>query len=223
MKFIFPFFFLSISVVYGQTDQVKKKSFKALLKEKQLSLEIGKANKYESFQDNNTYTNHYFGVTTDFPDGWEKDRGMSEFSICRALNRDSSATLTLMCGPLNLSKTDEVKHQKVFQVSPLDYMKKLYGADFRKSYEEEYKNSSTLGVYDFKLEERKVRNVNYLVISYRYDERTDNQVLTFKAVIYQTILWGTTYTITYIVPELYFREPQLNNVLRFTNYINPNN
>lgn len=204
-------------------SKIFKKSFKKFLKEKNISMDIGVKNEYETLQTNNTYTNHYFNIATDFPDKWLYDRGMSDYAIFRAFVRDSGFTISLIAIPIILKENESIKSiQEEFQKDPITYINKSYNNNYSSYIINQLKTQTNHNVYDFEMNSETVRTTNYLKYFYKYDEIVDNETIPFKICTYQTILWGINYTFTYGAPETFYNQHQIDEVIFRTNYINPN-
>lgn len=196
-------------------------SFKKFLKENNIDMNIDVPNQYETVQPNNKYSNHYFNLTTDFPDHWEHDRGVSEYSIFRTVNPDSAISLALMATPINCDKTLPNDSFKSFQESPLKTFNDAYGGDYKGYLLKQLRLISTEKITQLEIREKKIRNVNFLITYYASTEVYEGIEVEFMSTSYQTVLWGTLYTFTYHVPLIFFDPSLFSTVLAATNFINP--
>jgi hypothetical protein len=198
----------------SQPEETTKVPFKKFLKSKGISMDIKIQNQYETFQPGNKYSNHYFNVVTDFPDNWEVDRGMSEYSLFRAYQADSALSLAISTVPIE----SENEGSNIFH-NPLDRMNSMANGDYRSFLMNQLKKNTSSDIYDFQLSEEKIRSDNFLVHSYKYDETVDNMVIPFYSISYQTILWNVVYTIGYSGPLAFYDQRLMDEVLDRTNFI----
>jgi len=194
-------------------------SFKQFLKENDIDINISIPNKYETIQPYNKYSNHYFNVTTDFPDNWEYDRGVSEYSIYRTFQPDSALTLALIAVPVNSTTSNEIHSE--FQSAPLNTMNKLNGGAYKNYLLKELTNNTTKQVYDFEFKEKKIRTTNYLIYSYKYNETYKELEIQVICVGHITILWGVIYTIHYNAPYYFYDSKLIEQVMKRTNFTKP--
>ena len=204
-----------------RTDKIENKiehtkvGFKELLISEKLSIELDVANKYETVLNGNLYSNYYFNISTDFPDSWKIDRGMSKYSIFRGHIADSGMMIALIVIPTDISKSNES-----FQTSPLLTLKNSLGTDYKNIFFNQLVSNSQLDAYNFQIDEEMIRSYNYLKYSYNYYEIVDNEKIVFKAKGYNTFLWGCSFTIMYSAPEVFFNSDVIDNAVFKTNYIN---
>ena len=198
----------------SQSEETIKVPFKSFLKSKGISMDINIQNQYETFQPGNKYSNHYFNVVTDFPDNWEVDRGMSEYSLLRAYQADSALSLAISAVPTE----SENEGSNTFN-NPLDRMNSMANGDYESFLLDQLKKNTSSDIYDFQLSEEKIRSDNFLVNSYKYDETVDNMAIPFYSISYQTILWNVVYTIGYSGPLAFYDQSVIDEVLDRTNFI----
>jgi len=196
-----------------------KMSFKEFLKKGKVDMEITIPNKYETLLPGNLYSNYYFNLTTDFPDNWKIDRGVSDYSIIRASIEDSAMTIALIAVPANLKNSSEESHED-FQRAPLNTMNKTFG-DYKNYMAEQLNSVSKIKPYDLSMHEEKIRNTNYLVYSYKYNETVEGNKYAGKTLGYQTVLWGVSYTLEYTAPDIFFNLEIIKSAVSNTNYLNP--
>ncbi len=202
-------------------SKIFKKSFKVFLKEKNIDMDINVPNKYETLQPKNNYSNHYFNVVTDFPDNWEHDRGASDFALFRTVNADSAISIALIAVPISTKEPFSDEFHKDFQIAPLKTVNEINGGDYKGYILKQLSLNSTAKIYDFKISEEKIRNTNYLISSYKYNETNKGIEIPFITVQYQTAWWGVSYTFSYSVPFKFYSNDLIETVIKRTNYINP--
>ena len=200
-------------------DEAFKMSFIAFLKTKKIPLDIAIPNKYETILPGKSYTNYYFNITTDFPYTWKIDRGPSEYSIIRASVEDSAMTISVIGIPANILNANQDSH-KDFQSSPIATLNKTFG-DYKNYMVKQITSISNIKPYEFEIHEEKIRNTNYLVYSYKYNETVEGTEYAGKTLGYQTILWGVSYTIEYNAPAVFFNAKVIKSVIYSTNYLSP--
>ena len=184
-----------------------------------ISLNLAIPNKYETILPGNSYANYYFNITTDLPATWMIDRGSSEYCIIRALIKDSAMTISLIAVPANVINTSQDSH-KDFQSSPIATLNKTFG-DYKDYMVKQITSLSNIKPYEFNIYEEKIRNTNYLVYSYKYNETVEGTEYAGKTLGYQTILWGVSYTIEYNAPAIFFNPKVIKSVIYSTNYLSP--
>lgn len=202
-------------------SELFKISFKKFLKEKNINMDIDVPNQYETLQPKNKYSNHYFNVTTDFPDNWEHDRGVSDYAIFRTFNADSAVSLALIAIPVNSEKPISDESHKDFQLAPLKTFNNNFGGDYKSYLLKQLSLNTTKKIYDFEFVEKKIRSTNYLIHSYKYNETVEGVEYPFITTNYQTILWGVSYTFGYSVPLQFYNPIVMETVMNRTNFINP--
>ena len=209
----------NIALKYVDKDDAFKKSFIAFLKTEEIPLDIAIPNKYETILPGNSYANYYFNITTDFPDTWKIDRGPSEYSIIRASVEDSAMTISVIAVPANVINANQDSH-KDFQSSPIATLNKTFG-DYKNYMAKQITSISNIKPYEFNIHEEKIRNTNYLVYSYKYNETVEGTEYAGNTLGYQTILWGVSYTIEYNAPAIFFNAKVIKSVIYSTNYLSP--
>lgn len=200
-------------------DDAFKMSFKEFLKNEKIAMDLAIPNKYETILPENTYSNYYFNITTDFPDTWKIDRGLSDYSIIRATIEDSAMTVSLIAVPANVINAKQNSH-KDFQSSPISTVNQIFG-DYKDYMVKQITSVSNITPYEFNIHEEKIRNTNYLVYSYKYNETVEGNKYAGKTLGYQTILWGVSYTFEYNAPDIFFNAEVIKSVISNTNYLSP--
>ena len=184
-------------------------------------MNIDVPNQYEIIQPGNKYSNNYFNLTTDFPDNWEHDRGVSEYAIFRTFNADSAISLSLIAMPINCEKTFQNGTLNNFQGAPLETFNKAYGGDYRSYLKKQLSLTTTHNIDQLEIREKKIRDINFLITFYTHNETYEGVKIRFISTSYQTILWGVVYTFSYSVPFVFYDTNLFSNVLSATNFINP--
>lgn len=228
-KILYNFYTIFILVLASSCVQNKnydnpvklkaKLPFKTFLKSKKISIEINVPNEFETFQSENKYANYYFGVSTILPLDWKIDRGVSEFTLIRAVNEQESSSMTMMAIPIEIidsAKAEE--NQRKYSESPLKTMNSIANGDFRKKMYEEVSASTNTKLSNFKVGEVFIGTTNYLKFEYEFDNKFENESFAFKTIGYQVILWGVNYTISYTAPLKYFDDNLIRQSLMNTNY-----
>jgi len=198
-----------------------KISFKNFLKEKDIDMNIDVPNQYETIQPDNKYSNYYFNITTDFPDHWEHDRGLSDYAIFRAFKADSAFSLALIAMPINSEKPISEESHKEFQLEPLKTLNQNFGGDYKSYLLKQFGLNSTIKLYDFEFKEIKIKTTNYLTYSYKHNETYEGVEIPLITIGYQTILWGVLYTFSYNAPYDYHKPNIIEDAIQSTNFINP--
>jgi hypothetical protein len=202
-------------------SELLKSSFKQFLKENKIDMDLEVPNQYETLQPGNKYSNYYFNLTTDFPDNWEHDRGVSDYAIFRTYQPDSAFSMSLIAIPIKSDNPISEESHLEFQREPLKTLNKDFGNDYEGYLLKQLNNVSIEKVYDLKLKDVKIRSVNFLSYSYKRNETYDGVEVPFITIAYQTILWGVTYTFNYSAPFEFHNPNIFESVLSGTNFVNP--
>ncbi len=189
-----------------------KKTWKQFLKDNNIDLTVSNANSFETLQQNNIYSNHYYNIATDFPDSWTVDRGNSEITVLRTINRDSALTISLNVVP---NKKEE---ESKFNKSPLKFINESVKGKNYEVYLKEFMKDSNMDIYDVSLSEQIIRSKNYLKTTFYYNEISDNYKVKFKVCNYQTMVFNLTYTFIYTSPEIFYNQNIIDEVIFRTNY-----
>jgi len=189
-----------------------KKTWKQFLKDNHIDLTASNTNSFETLQQNNIYTNHYYNIATDFPDDWTVDRGNSEITVLRTINRDSALTISLNVVP---NKKDVESN---FNLSPLKFVNASVKGNNYEIYIKELMKDSNIDIYNISFSEQIIRSKNYLKTIYYFDEINDNYKVRFKVCTYQTMVFNLTYTLIYTSPEIFYDQNLIDEVVFRTNY-----
>ena len=196
-----------------------KLPFKTFLKSKNISIEVDIPNEFETFQRENKYANYYFGVSTILPLDWKIDRGVSEFTLIRAVNEQESSSMTMLAIPIEISDSAKAEeNQRKYSESPLKTMNSIANGDFRKKMYDEVSASTNTKLSNFKVGEEFIGATNYLKFEYEFVNKLEGNSFAFKTIGYQVILWGVNYTISYTAPLEYFDDNLIKQSLINTNY-----
>ena len=198
------------------TETILKKTFKNYLKENDISMDIKVGNIYETIQPGNKYSNHYFNVTTDFPDTWEIDRGMSEHAIFRAFNADSALSIHISAVPMDFSSFNDPEK------SLLEKMNSISNGNYKMFLLNEIKKNVPGNISEFEVNEEIIRSNKFIVTSYTYEEQYDNYIIPGYAKSYSTSVGNVLYTIGYTCPKVFFNQRMIDQVLDRTNFLDIN-
>jgi len=191
-----------------------KMTWKQFLKHNGIAIDGFDKNEFESIGSGNNYTNHYYHVTSDFPDDWEIDRGNAEHTIFRASVVDKAVSLSLNVVP------DQKIEEKKFLNAPLQHMNELSkGNDYHTAFREALNYMGGVNATNIIISERTIRSRNHLKITYNYYEETDDLKILFKSCSYQTMAFNLIYTYTYSAPEIYYEEATIDDVVFSANYV----
>lgn len=200
-------------------SKVFEMSFKEMLKKEGNNLDIDLSNKFETLQPGNKYSNHYFSISTKFPDGWSHDRGVGEYAIFRTFEEDSALTIALIVIPIKGEDKNSSSSHLLFQEAPLAYLNESFNGDYKGYLLDQFKKSTNLKVYDFKIQEKKVRTTNYVSYSYKFDEVNEDYTVTFINCSYMTIIWGKNVNIGYTAPEVFYDQEVIDDAVFNTNFV----
>lgn len=238
IAFLITVVLISVKFYYGnkQQEQIANtllygKPFKSVLKDEGYAIDIGSSNPYEILLRGNKYSNMYFGVVSEFPSLWEVDRGVSELSVIRAFNRDSALTIALLVFPFadstfRVGKNAEeynsrlIKRQNNFQNDPVRFMNENSKVDYLTDLKALMKKTTILTTYNYEIKAKEIRDVNYVVTSYFYDEVGEDYEVTFKSFTYETFLWGNKFSFIYAAPVDFLNQAVIEDVLHETKFIN---
>jgi hypothetical protein len=195
--------------------KILKTSFKEFLKKENISMDINVTNKYETFQTKNLYTNNYFGVAIDFPNNWDADRGVAEHSLIRVFSADSGITMSINAIPIY----DNQNSQPNFDIKTLS--SEIEGGDLKSYLIKSITENTNRKINNFQLNDKKVGGNNYINYTYNYTDTYDDVEVPMISEVYQTLSFGTTFTISYSAPEFYYNKDKFKNVITNTAFINP--
>ena len=192
-----------------------KTSFKEFLKKENISMDIKIVNKYETIQPLNLYTNNYFGVTIDFPDIWEANRGVAEHSLYNVFSSDSAISMGINAIPAMTEQSSE----SIYDIKTIN--SKIKGGDFKSTLMNSITANTNRKIQDFRMVDKKIREINYIYYICRYTDSFDGVEVPMISEVYQTMCFGTAFSIYYYTPEVFYNKNRFDDVLASTNFINP--
>lgn len=152
------------------------------------------------------YSNYKYGFAMDFPDNWSFDRGVSEHTIIRAVQYDSTISYSI--------NVIELKDMK----SDVDIWT-VWDNDF-KGLEVNYKNMITkmvnTDIFNFSMRKVNISNRKAIEIQFSYLLKAVDVEQDMKSLFYQIYKLPFVYTIGLHVPEAYYNL----NPERYTYMIN---
>lgn len=169
-------------------------SFKQFLKEQKISLKDPIQNQYEDLQPGNLYSNHWLNFSIDLPDRWEIDRGVQPSSVIRAFQRDSA--LTFAVGVVKWADKDNKSKGEV-NINSIEYLNSTAAGDYKGLMAEFFKEYS--GQVPINLEMREVHKPKHDFVLFTYLTRhiDGGEEFFMRTSIYQTSIFGMTYSISY--------------------------
>lgn len=201
------------------------KPWKTFLIENNIDLaseEVPKSNKFETFLPKNKYTNNHYGISLDFPDNWNFDRGYAEYTLYRCHQLDSAVVMSLSVISSDTESSDEIdSFENQFQRAPIKTMEKAVKGDYA-TYMKNQILLQTTEIDNFTMTEERIRNTNYILTKYKYYETSDDFTIPFVNCSFQTEKGGNTFTFNYSSPEMFYRQDIINEVLFGVNYANFN-
>ena len=187
-------------------------SFREFLVQNNIKKDLKTQNKFETLNDENSYSNHYFNFSTRFPISYSLDRGNEEFTVLRGFDTLTSATVSVNVRPLKLNHDE-------FQKAPLTLMEKIYEGNYRNYVLETFASNANIEITELEISEHKIRSTNYIVTTARYEETYDSINIPIALVSYSTYDWGNYFTFSYTTPEMFFDSKMFSDILIQTNYI----
>ena len=218
-SFIFILFLLSSCS--GQNEKAKELelvSFKSFLVQNNIDKNFGVQNEYETLNQEQFYSNHYFNFSTKLPENYTLDRGNGEYTIIRGFDTLTSSTVHISVIPVTKTGAGHLE----FQSSPMKYIDEISKGNFKDIILSSFKAKTNIEVLDLDVSEHKVRTTNYIVYTVQYEETYDTLQIPFVNVQYVTYQWGNLFTISYISPEVLFDPKILSELILQTNYVNLN-
>lgn len=202
-----------------QQDKEKflKISFKKYLTKVGILANSPMQNEYESLQSGNLYSNYYFNLTIDLPDHWEVDRGVSEYTLIRAFQSDSGITIHLNVQPL----LDKFEKKDGSNPNTLSHWDSLHNGDYAGAITYLLKSQGGADIEDLTISETKIGVNEFIVTTYRFKQYYDNEEYYMKTSTYQSVMFNTTYTVSYSAPEFIFDTNIVLSVLNRFKVLNP--
>lgn len=191
-------------VTFGQTKP-NSKVFKKSYKEKVLDKQETEFNEFFDSK-NNLYSNYKYGLSFDAPNNWEKDYGVSEHTIFRAFEKDSSIAFFINV----LEFKDELANEEeknIWDTYSADKVK--FDTIFTKTHSKSLKTE----IYNFKVSKSYIdNNVSLKMTFSTITKELDYEYETFY-LIHQLfrnnkmISFGLTLpTLIYNLDKIYFEE-----------------
>jgi hypothetical protein len=193
------------------------------LLENKIDIDIHVPNRFETLQDGNKYSNHYFNFSTVLPYGFEIDRGNFQYTVVRAFDTLTSTSISIGVTPISNGQTEETinREHNEFHEKPIEFMNKVYGGSYKEGMLQALKSNTNLELIDFEVAERKIRSTNFIVLTSHYKEFYNGKEVEIRKVDYQTLMWGNLFGFTYNSPNELFNEDLVLEVLFNANFTRP--
>lgn len=168
-------------------------SFKQFLKDQKISLEDPIQNEYEDLQPGNLYSNHWLNFSIDLPDRWEIDRGVQPSSVIRAFQRDSA--LTMAVGVVKWA--DDYRAKGEVNINSIEYLNSTAQGDYKSFMAEFFKEYSGQVPINFEMREVRKPKHDFVLFTYLTRHIDGGEEFFMRTSIYQTSIFGMTYSISY--------------------------
>lgn len=147
----------------------------------------------------NIYSNFRYHVAFDAPNNWKTDAGVSEHTIFRAYQADSSITFSINIIELKSDKNNK-KPIDVWEFYQSNKQQMDY--PFTTFIEEQLKTK----VNDYKCVQSYIKNKSCLKRKFNYDFKELDNTYNITVITYQTFIDGLTYTFTLNIPTVFYQE-----------------
>lgn len=177
-------------------------------KEKPITFEKSQKEQNQSFSEyldstTNIYSNFKYQIAFDGPDNWKSDAGVSEHTIFRTYQSDSSFTFSI--NVIELNNLDE--DNKKSKVDIWEFYKKnkqQMDYPFTTLLEEQLKTK----INDFNCQHSYLKNNSSLKRKFNYSIKDLDLEYNITIISYQTFVNERTYTFTLNIPTLFYNENQ---------------
>lgn len=185
-------------------------------------MDISSPNPLETIQPGNKYSNHHYNLAIDFPDDWQHDRGLSDYTLFRAFQRDSGLTMSLIVIPLHRKyKGKEGLTSLKFNDSPMQFMDQVTQGNYRKYLVEQLTTQLGQPPIDLEITETSIGSHKYIVTEYKIKQMADDFKYYMYGKSFTTQQWNHTYEISYFAPEDYYKPELLTPVMMSFRIMNP--
>jgi hypothetical protein len=115
--------------------------------------------------------------------------------------------------------SDKESNQSDFNIKTLSLG--IDGGDLKAYLIKSITENTNRKVNNFQLSDKKVGSNNYINYTYNYTDTYDDVEVPMISEVYQTLSFGTTFTISYSAPEFFYNKEKFKNVISNTAFINP--
>ena len=195
-----------ISCHSNKTEKNKSNDFEKSYKEE-------KGEGFTEYLDSTTniYSNFRYHVAFDGPNNWKTDAGVSEHTIFRTYQSDSTQTFSINVIELNFEENEKKSTIDIWEFyknhkEQMDY-------PFTTLIEEQLKTK----VNDFSCEHSYIKNNSCLKRKFNYNIRDLDIEYNVTIISYQTYIDGFTYTFSLNIPTVFYNEKREYYDALFTN------
>lgn len=148
----------------------------------------------------NIYSNFKYHVAFDAPDNWKSDAGVSEHTIFRTFQPDSSLTFSINVIELKFGENEKKSTIDIWEF--YQNHKEQMDYPFTTLIEEQLKTK----VNDFNCQHSYIKNYSCLKRKFNYKIRDLDYEYSITIISYQTYLSGLTYTFSLNIPTIFYNE-----------------
>ena len=166
---------------------------------KELSTDTNNVNTFIEHFDSitNIYSNFRYGFSMNFPNNWDIDKGVSEHTIIRAYEKDSSISCAV-----NVIEIEMDKNSKQTMWSVLAKNEELIETQLKQMVEKSLKTK----IDYYSLEKIYIKNYEALKREYTYTVKNLDYQFEMRTLMYQLINPPYTYTVVLNVPNIFYTE-----------------
>lgn len=148
-------------------------------------------------EESNIYSNHLYDFSVIFPPNWTTDRGFSEHTVIRGIEKDSAITFSVNVFDVGGGKDDEFSIWKDF-----DSNRSRYDSQFKTGTESSLQST----LYNFSVAKITYDNHKAIKTEYVYDVKHIDFEYQMKAIMFQISKTPYIYTIGIQVPFMFYEE-----------------
>ncbi len=179
----------------SQQNNTSGESFEKSFKEQ-------KSQSFNEYLDSatNIYSNLKYHVAYDAPDNWKTDAGVSEHTIFRTYQPDSSQTFSINVIELKFEENEKKTTIDIWEFYQTH--KEQMDYPFTTLIEEQLKTK----VNEFKCEHSYIKNNSCLKRKFNYNIKDLDNEYNITIISYQTYIGGFTYTFSLNIPTVFYNE-----------------
>jgi hypothetical protein len=205
-----PFIFGCNSNKEVKEDKMFNKSFK-----KQISSGDIDKNEIEYFDDSTRiYSNFKYGISFKETRGWEIDYGVGQYTIYRAVQRDSAYTFVINVIEVDVNPEEGMSIHKMVEMAGIEAYKSQLANMMAKNANAEVFNMSSEKIY--------LKNFPAMKNVFSQNVKDGNDEMIFTNIVYQLMRENLTITCAFSAPKFLYEENEqsLNDIFQYIHLLN---